>query len=148
MEIILTEDVKNLGLQGELHDVADGYARNYLLPEQKAVHANQRNKQRFQQEQEKIEERRRKMVEEAEELSDELSEVSFTIEEPASEKGTLYGSVTQQDVLYELEDEGFDSLTQENVVINEAIREVGEYTVTINLAGSVQTEVEVEIAAS
>ena len=148
MDVILTEDVKNLGLKGELHEVADGYARNFLLPEQKAVHANDRNKERFQKEQEKIEQRRQKMVEEAEELAEELSETDLTLEKSASEEGTLYGSVTQQDILDELEEEGFDSLTQENVVINEAVREVGDYTVTINLAGSVQTEVEVEIAAS
>ncbi len=146
MEVILTEDVKNLGLQGELHDVAAGYARNYLLPEKKAVHANDRNKERFQKEQEKIQERRREMVEEAEELSEELSEISLTIEKPASEEGTLYGSVSQEDILSEFEEEGFNSLTAENIVINEAIREVGKYTVTTNLAGSVQAEVEVEIA--
>lgn len=148
MDVILTEDVKNLGLKGELHEVADGYARNFLLPEQKAVHTNERNQERFQKEQEKIEQRRQKMVEEAEELGDDLSKIDLTLEKSASEEGTLYGSVTQQDILDELDEEGFDSLTQENVVINEAVREVGDYTVTINLAGSVQTEVEVEIAAS
>lgn len=148
MEVILTEDVKNLGLEGELHDVANGYARNFLLPQQKAVNATEANKQRYKEEQEKIEERREKMVSEAESLAEELDETTLTIEKSASEEGNLYGSVSQEDILEELAEEGFDSLDKKNVVINEAIREIGEYTITINLAGSVQTEVEVEIASS
>lgn len=148
MEVILTEDVKNLGLEGEMHDVADGYARNFLLPQQKAVNATQGNKERYQEEQEKIEERREKMIADAEELAEELAEITLTLEKSASEEGNLYGSVSQEDILEKFDDEGFDSLTKKNIVINDAIREIGEYTITINLAGSVQTEVEVEIASS
>jgi large subunit ribosomal protein L9 len=148
VEIILTEDVKNLGLKGELHDVADGYARNFLLPEQKAVHANEQNRNRYKQEQDEIEARRKRMIDEAEELADSLDGLEFTIEKPASEEGNLYGSVTQEDFLEILEDEGFEDLSKEAIVINEAIREIGDYTITINLAGSVQAEVEVEIASS
>lgn len=147
MEIILTEDVKNLGLEGELHDVADGYARNFLLPQQKAVNATETNKERYQQEQEKIQERREKMIADAEALAEDLDELTLTLEKSASEEGNLYGSVSQEDILEELAEEGFDSLDKKNVVINDAIREIGEYTITINLAGSVQAEVEVEIVA-
>lgn len=148
MEVILTEDVKNLGLEGEMHDVADGYARNFLLPQQKAVNATRTNKERYKEEQEKIEERREKMIADAEELAEDLAEITLTIEKSASEEGNLYGSVSQEDILEKFADEGFDSLTKKNIVINDAIREIGEYTITINLAGSVQTEVEVEIASS
>lgn len=148
MEIILTEDVKNLGLEGELHEVADGYARNFLLPKRKAVHANKNNKQRFQREQDEIQERREAMIAEAEEIANQLDDTQLKLEKAASEEGSLYGSVTQQDILQALEDEGIDVLSEEDVVINEAIREVGDYTVIINLAGSVQSEVEVEIASN
>jgi large subunit ribosomal protein L9 len=148
MEIILTEDVKNLGLEGEIHNVADGYARNFLFPEQKAVQANDRNKEQYKRAQEEIQERREKMIEEAESLAENLNETSLTLEKPASEEGSLYGSVNQEDILEALHEEGFENLSKETVVINEAIREIGDYTVTINLAGSVQAEVEVEIAPS
>lgn len=148
MEIILTEDVKNLGLEGELHEVADGYARNFLLPKRKAVHANKNNKQRFQREQDEIQERREAMIAEAEEIANQLDDTQLKLEKAASEEGSLYGSVTQQNILQALEDEGIDVLSEEDVVINEAIREVGDYTVIINLAGSVQSEVEVEIASN
>ncbi len=148
MEIILTEDVKNLGLKGEEHEVADGYARNFLLPEKKAVHANERNRERFKQEQEEIKERRETMIEEARELTDSLDGLSLKLEKPASDEGSLYGSVSQEDVLELLEDEGYTDLTDEAIVINESIREVGEYTIPINLAGPVQAEVEVEVAPS
>lgn len=148
MEVILTEDVKNLGLKGEMHEVADGYARNFLLPQQKAVHANENTKQQFKQEQEEIEQRRRKMIEEAEELAEELETVSIKLQEAASEEGNLYGSVTQEDLLEALEDEGFEGLSEENIVIDEAIREIDEYTIRINLAGSVEAEVDLEVAPS
>jgi large subunit ribosomal protein L9 len=148
VEIILTEDVKNLGLEGELHDVADGYARNFLLPEQKAVHASEQNRTRYKQEEGEIEQRRKRMIDEAEELADSLNGLELTIEKPASEEGNLYGSVTPEDILEILDNEGFEDLTKEAIVINEAIREIGDYSITINLAGSVQAEVEVEIASS
>ncbi|MFB6347579.1 MAG: 50S ribosomal protein L9 [bacterium] len=148
MEVILTEDVKNLGLEGELHEVADGYARNFLLPQQKAVHANERTKEQFKQKEEEIEERRRKMIDEAQELADELEAVSIKINKAASEEGNLYGSVTQEDIVEALEDEGFEDLTEESIVIDEAIREIDTYTIRINLAGSVEAEVELEVAPS
>lgn len=148
MDVILTEDVKNLGLKGELHEVADGYARNFLLPQQKAVHANKNNKQRFKQEQEEIEQRRQKIIEEAEDIATELEDVSIKLEKAASEEGNLYGSVTQADLLEALEDEGIEDLTEENIVIDEAIREIDEYTIRVNLAGSVEAEVDLEVAPS
>ena len=77
MEVILTEDVKNLGLEGELHEVADGYARNFLLPQQKAVNATEANKERYKEEQEKIEERREKMISEAQALAEELEDEGY-----------------------------------------------------------------------
>lgn len=145
MDIILTEDVKNLGLQGEEHEVADGYARNYLFPQQLAVQANERNNQRFKEEQEQIQERRQKLISDAQEVADELDEVSITLEEAASEEGNLYGSVDQENLLEALQDEGFEDLNKEAVVINEAISSVGEYTIKINLAGSIDADVEVEV---
>lgn len=148
MEIILTEDVKNLGLQGELHEVADGYARNFLLPQQKAVHANKRNKQQFKQEQEEIEQRRQKMIDEARELADELDDVSLQLNKAASEEGNLYGSVTQADIVEALEEKGFEDLNEEAIVIDDAIREIGDYTIRVNLAGSVEAEVALEVAPS
>lgn len=148
MEIILTEDVKNLGLEGELHEVADGYARNYLLPQRKAVHANERNKMKYKQEQDEIQKRREKMIQEAEDLAEQLDAVSIKLEKAASEEGNLYGSVSQTDIVDALEDEGFEDISEEAVVIDDAIREIGDYTVRINLAGSVEAEVALEVAPS
>lgn len=146
MEVILTEDVKDLGLEGELHEVADGYARNYLFPKQRAVHATSRNKERYRQKQEKIEERRERKIEEARERAEDLDGVRLTLEKSASEEGSLYGSVSQEDIIEHLHDEGFTEIDPADIVINEAIREIGEHTVLVDLTGSVRAELEVEVA--
>ncbi len=145
MEVILTDDVKNLGLKGEVVDVADGYARNYLLPQQLVVRATEANRERFERNQEEIEQKREKMVEEAQDLADALETLTLTLEKVASEEGSLYGSVNQSDITDELSREGFDQVKSKQVIIDEAIKELGEYEVRINLAGSVEAKVSVEV---
>ncbi len=147
MEVILTEDVKNLGLKGEVVDVADGYARNFLLPQQMVVRATDANRERFERDQEDIEQQREEMIEEAQDRADALETLQLKLEKAASEEGSLYGSVSQADIAEELEREGFEEIKPKQVIIDEAIKELGEYEVRINLAGSVEARVSVEVAA-
>lgn len=148
MEVILTEDVQNLGLKGELHEVADGYARNFLIPQQKAVHASPRTKEQFKREQEEIEQRKQELRQEAEQVAEDLEGLSITLEKAASDEGSLYGSVTQEDLTDALADESFDQISPEQIIIDESIQEIGEHTFRVSLAGSVDVELEVEVVSS
>lgn len=147
MEIILTENVRNLGIEGETVEVADGYARNYLFPEKMAVRATDANKKQFQRRRERLEKERREREEAARELADSLEGEQVTLTEAASDEGSLYGSVGQEDVLEALSEAGYEDLSADQIVIDEPIRETGEHTVRVSLAGSISAEVKVEVVS-
>lgn len=147
MEIILTENVRNLGIEGETVEVADGYARNYLFPEKMAVRATEANKKRFQRRRERLEKERREREEAARKLADSLEGEQVTLAESASDEGSLYGSVGQEDVLEALTEAGYEDLSAQQIVIDEPIRETGEHTVRVSLAGSISAEVKVEVVS-
>lgn len=147
MEIILTQNVQNLGIEGETVQVADGYARNYLFPEKMAVRATAANKERFERRRERLEKERRQREEEARDLADSLEGEAVTITEAASDEGSLYGSVGPEDVLDALTEIGYEELTVRQIVIDEPIRETGEHAVRVSLAGSISAEVTVEVVS-
>ncbi len=145
MEVILIDEVKSLGFEGELVEVAPGYARNYLFPQGLAVRATEENKQKFERKQAEIEAHKERRIEEAQELADSLSTIKLTLEKSASEEGTLYGSVAPEDILEALVEQGIDGLNSQQVIMDEAIGELGEFTVRISLVGEIESEVEVEV---
>lgn len=145
MQLILRDDVKNLGLSGEVVEVEDGYARNFLLPNRKAVRATDSNLKQYQREQEKLEEQREARKEEAQEKADELKTLSLTLEKNASEEGSLYGSISQNEVAEALHDEGYEEIDSRQVIIENAIKEIGDYSVRIKLFESIEAEVALEV---
>jgi len=145
VEVILTEEVKSLGFPGELVDVAPGYARNFLFPQNLAVRASGENREKFERKQADIEAQKERRLEEAQDLADSLSTISLTLEKSASEEGTLYGSVTPDDIVEALESNGIAGLNPRQVIIDEAIGELGEFSVRIRLVGDLEPEVEVEV---
>lgn len=145
MELILRDDVKNLGLKGELVEVKDGFARNFLLPNQRAVRATDANVKQYEKEQEQLEEKRERKIENARDLADELKTLELTIEKNASEEGSLYGSISQSDIAETLHDEGYDDIHSKQVIIEDGIKEIGEYSVRIQIFESVEAEVELEV---
>jgi len=145
MEVILKENVKNLGLEGELVDVADGHARNLLFPQGMAVRATQQNLDRYEEQREQLEERRDKLEADAQELADRLHTLSLEIEKNASEEGSLYGSVSQSDIGDIIREEGFEDIKDKQIIIEKSIKEVGEYSIRVKVFESVETEVELEV---
>jgi len=145
MEVILKENVKNLGLEGELVDVADGHARNLLFPQGMAVRATQQNLDRYEEQREQLEERRDKLEADAQELADRLHTLSLEIEKNASEEGSLYGSVSQSDIGERIREEGFEDIKDKQIIIEKSIKEVGEYSIRVKVFESVETEVELEV---
>lgn len=145
MEIILTENVKDLGLEGETVEVADGYARNFLIPEKKAVQATEGNVERFKRRKERLEQERQEREERAQALAEELEGLELTLVEAASDEGNLYGSVNQEDLAEALHEAGHEDVASSDIIIDDPIRETDEHTVRISLAGSVSVEVNVEV---
>jgi large subunit ribosomal protein L9 len=107
MEVILREEIEKLGNRGDIVNVADGYARNYLLPKKLAVPATEANKKIIEQERQAYLRREAKLASEAEELARMLAGVTVTIAQKAGEMDQLFGSVTAKDIAEALEQQNF-----------------------------------------
>lgn len=150
MEVILKEDVVNLGNRGDVVKVADGYGRNYLLPRKLAMQATESNKAVI--EQMKASAARRSATEkaQAESLVVKLEPVELSFTRKAGEQGHLFGSVTSADIAAGLAAQGFE-VDRRKIQLNEPLKSLGEFTVPIRLhrdvIARVKVKVEVEAAA-
>jgi large subunit ribosomal protein L9 len=144
MEVILKEDVANLGFRGEVVKVADGYARNYLLPRKLAMQATETNKAVI--EQMKAAAARRSATEKtkAEEFALKLDAVALTFTRKTGEAGHLFGSVTSADVAAELAAQGFE-VDRRKIQLGDPLKSVGEYTVAIRLHREVSARLKVKV---
>ena len=148
MKIFLKEDVPGVGKAMEVVDVADGYARNYLLPRELAVRATEgriKAAKHYAKSQELRAERAR---ERAEKLAELLTETTLNFEVKAGETGRLYGSITSSDIADALERELDRELDRRWLELERPIREVGEHTVELKLEGGVRAEVKVVVEAT
>ena len=143
INVVLTEDLSNLGKSGELCRVRPGYARNYLIPRGLAISATAENVKRIEHEKRVVEVRTAKQRSEAEQLSEKLKNVKITIERPVGEGDRLYGSVTSRDVEEALAAAGF--AVDRRRIVMDAFKTLGAHPVTIRLATSVSATVEVNV---
>jgi large subunit ribosomal protein L9 len=132
MEIILMEDVPSLGKMGDTVRVSDGYARNYLLPRKKAVIATAAGLQALEHERHLSEHKQEKSEQGAQELAHKLAEISCTVAKPAGEGGKLFGAVTSADIEKVLREQGV-AVDRKKIVLEEPIKNVGAYTVSLKL---------------
>lgn len=146
MEIILREDIDNLGTRGQVVKVAAGYARNFLLPRRLAVAANDSNRKIVEQERQAHLRRDAVAKTEAEELAKLLGAVTITIKRKAGEEGHLFGSVTAADIADALEAQKYN-IDRRKIHLDEPIRALGEYKVGIRLQREVTAEVSVAVVA-
>ncbi len=142
MQVILTEDVENLGRSGDLVTVKQGYGRNYLIPQGLALVADERNKKRLEHEKRIIEARAAKLRKDAESIAKRLEEVTLQIERQVGEEEKLYGSVTSKDIQEALADKGIQ-LDRKKIALAEPIKALGQYTVDVKLARDVTGQVKV-----
>ncbi|MBN1227477.1 MAG: 50S ribosomal protein L9 [Deltaproteobacteria bacterium] len=142
MKVILMQDVEPLGLEGDIVDVARGYARNYLVPKGISVEATNGNLTMLEARKKKIMAKRMKDKEEAERIKEKISQVVLTIKGKAGEEGKLYGSVTSRDIAQELENKDI-IVDRKKVIIDEPIRTLGEYEVGIKLYPEVLAQIKV-----
>jgi large subunit ribosomal protein L9 len=144
MDLILREDIDKLGTRGDLVKVADGYARNYLLPKRLAVLATDSNKKIVEQERQGHLRREVKLVGEAQDLATLMSGVTVTIAQKAGEMDQLFGSVTSKDIAEALEKQDYH-IDRRKIQLAEPIRQLGEYKVPVRLHRDVTAEVLVHV---
>jgi large subunit ribosomal protein L9 len=142
MEVILREDVDKIGVRGALIKVADGFARNYLLPRKLAVAATASNKKIVEQEREAYVRREAKAQSESEELVKLLHGVTLTFRHKVGENDHLFGSVTAKDIAEALEAQRFH-IERRKVHLDEPIKTLGEHMVTLRLHREVSTQIKV-----
>jgi large subunit ribosomal protein L9 len=144
MEVILREDIDKLGNRGEVVRVADGYARNFLLPRRLAVKATEANKKIVEQERQAHVRREAGEKSEAEELAKMLAGVTVTISQKAGEQDQLFGSVTAKDIAEALQEQNF-TIDRRKIHLEEPIRQLGEYKVAVRLHRDVTAEIGVNV---
>jgi large subunit ribosomal protein L9 len=142
MEVILREEVEKLGNRGSIVKVADGYARNYLLPKKLAVAATESNRKIVEQEREAWLRKEAKIKTDAEDLARLLSGVTLTFRQKVGENDHLFGSVTAKDIADALEKKNFH-LDRRKVLLEEPIKTLGEHKVSLRLHREVSTEIPV-----
>lgn len=144
MEVILRQDVEKLGTRGQVVKVADGYARNYLLPKRLAVPATPANKKIVEQERQAHLRREAREKADAEELAKLLAGVVVTIARKAGEQDQLFGSVTPQDISDALAQKNF-SIDRRKIHLEDPIKQLGEYQVPIRLHREVTVTIGVNV---
>jgi len=144
MDVILKEDVDKLGSRGDLVKVANGYARNFLLPKQLAVAATDSNKKIIEQERQAHLRKEAKLATEAGELGKLLSSVSITISQKAGENDQLFGSVTSKDIAEALEKQGY-TIERRKIVLDEPIKSLGEFKIPLRLHRDVSAEITLNV---
>lgn len=142
MQVILREDVQNLGQMGELVPVKRGYGRNYLIPKGLAVEATPRNVRRLEHERRLIEQRREKLLAEARTLAEKLRDISITISKNTTDEDRLYGSVTNREIADALSAEGVN-IDRRKILIDDPIRSLGVFRVKVKLNSEIDGEVKV-----
>ena len=147
MQVILLERVAKLGQMGDVVNVKDGYARNFLLPQKKALWASDANIKQFETDKAQLEARNLETKQEAEALADRLSGQQFTVIRQASDGGSLYGSVTTRDAADVATEAGF-SVDRGQINIASPIKELGVHKVTVTLHPEVEAIIELNVARS
>jgi large subunit ribosomal protein L9 len=146
IQVILHQDLKNLGKSGELVRVRPGYARNYLIPRSLAMPATAHNVKQVEHQQRISAAAAAKAKGEATSLADKISAVTVTITRKVGEEDRLFGSVTTKDIATALKEKGFD-VDRKKIELAEPIRAAGTFPVTVKLLGDVTATFKVEVTA-
>ena len=147
MEVILLERIDRLGQMGDVVVVKDGFARNFLLPKNKALRANKENLEFFEKEKINLEAKNVKLKTEAEAVSEKITVKNYIIIRQASDTGQLYGSVNSGDIKEKLQEEGF-SIEKNQVVLDRPIKEIGHHEIRVKLHPEVTSNISIYISRS
>jgi len=146
MQVILKEDVHNLGKSGDLVNVKPGFGRNYLIPQGLAVAATAGNIKQIEHEKKLITARNAKLLKDAQSIADKLAAIEVQIEQTAGEDDKLFGSVTSRDIAEALKAKGV-TVDHKKIVLPEPIKTIGYHTVDVKLGNGVVGKVKVVVIA-
>ena len=147
MEVILLERIEKLGQMGDIVKVKPGFARNYLLPQAKALRSNKENLALFESRKVQLEAANLKRKEEAEQISAKMEGLNLVIVRQAAETGQLYGSVTGRDIRDAIREAGF-TIERRQIVLDQPLKEIGSYNIRVVLHPDVSRMVGVMVARS
>jgi large subunit ribosomal protein L9 len=142
MKVLLTQTLERIGIVGEVLDVSDGFARNFLLPKGLAIQPTEGNIKRLEQARKDYEAKQRQMREEKEKLIEKLAGVEVSLIRNANEEGHLFGSVSRRDIAEELQKQGFN-IQPDDVKLDDPIRRVDTFTVPVALASDLKADIKV-----
>ena len=146
MQVILREELPNLGTTGDVVKVKPGYARNYLLPRGLAVEANVRNLREVEHQKRVAADKRLRQQKTASAVADKLGTVRLAFQVRAGEDGKLFGSITNQDIHRALEERGF-SIERRRILLEDPIKNLGSHDVAIHLGPDTKATVGVDVTA-
>jgi large subunit ribosomal protein L9 len=146
MEVILREDIPNLGKIGEVVRVRDGFARNYLLPRGLVLVANKRNLKTFQHQKKMVADQKQRFLRQAQSVSNQLAGVSLTIPMRTGEEGKLFGSVTNIQIEKALKAKGLD-VDRRKIHLDEPIKTLGDFEVPVRLTAELTVPLKVSVVA-
>ncbi|HSG34540.1 MAG TPA: 50S ribosomal protein L9 [Sphingomonadaceae bacterium] len=147
MEIILLERIEKLGKIGDVVKVRDGYARNFLLPQKKALRANEANRKVFEANRERLEKENAEKRSEAEKAGEKVDGTEIVLIRASSNSGQLYGSVNVRDIVIALEEKGH-KIDKKQVIMGSPIKTIGLFNVTVALHPEVHVTVKANVARS
>lgn len=147
MEIILLESLDKLGKIGDVVKVKDGFARNYLLPQKKALRANEENKKYYESIKTEIKQKNQKLIENAKAISNNLSKKEIVFIRQASDTGQLYGSVSPKDISNKLAEDKYD-IQPSKINLSSAIKNIGIFDIIIKLHAEVSFNITLNVATS
>lgn len=146
MKVILIENIENIGRRGEIKEVANGLARNHLLPKKMAVEATPGNVKVWEKKLKSIKEKDAKILEDARELGEKLDSVSMEIPVKAGEEGKIFGSVTSQHIADKLNEQGYE-ISKKDVLLEDPIKTLGTHSVDIRLHPEVKVDITVNVVS-
>ncbi|MDZ4677263.1 MAG: 50S ribosomal protein L9 [Oligoflexia bacterium] len=144
MKVILAQDVRSLGKVGDLVRVADGYARNFLVPRKLAMEATEDRVKEFKHLQTMADAKKKKASASAKKVAEKLSGQTVTLRAQAGEQDKLFGSITSGDIANELTKAGFN-VERRDIQLDEVIKVLGQYRVKVRIATGVEAEVKVNV---
>jgi large subunit ribosomal protein L9 len=147
MQVILREDVDNLGKIGDLVKVKDGYARNFLVPAKKAIEATPKNVKAMEHAKKMVSDRIRTLKKTASADADRIKSLAITIKAKVGEEGKLFGSVTTMDIADAMQAQGV-AIDKRKIMLEEPIKRTGEYTVPVKLHTDVVADLKVSVIAA
>lgn len=145
MRVILQEDIKGLGKKGDVVNVKDGYARNFLLPKKLAVEATETNINILNLKKEAEQAKKEKEIGEAKDLANKISHVVITIKAKAGEQGKLFGSITSKDIVEALKSQHNISLDKKQILLNDPLKTLGTKEIDVKIYEGITSKLKVRI---